>query len=29
MHDNPQALPGRAFALPDHRVIALSGAAHE
>jgi tRNA-modifying protein YgfZ len=25
MHDNPQALPGRAFALPDHRVIALSG----
>jgi tRNA-modifying protein YgfZ len=25
MHDNPQALPGRAFALPDHRVIAFSG----
>jgi tRNA-modifying protein YgfZ len=25
MHDNPQTLPGRAFALPDHRVIALSG----
>ena len=25
MHDNPQALPGRSFDLPDHRVIALSG----
>ena len=25
MHDHPQALPGRAFARPDHRVIALSG----
>ena len=25
MHDNPQALPGRAFALTDHRVVALTG----
>jgi hypothetical protein len=25
MHDNPQAFPGRNFALADHRVIALSG----
>ena len=25
MHDNPQALPGLVFSLPDHRVIALSG----
>jgi folate-binding protein YgfZ len=25
MHDNPRALPGLAFALPDHRVIALTG----
>ncbi|MGO1071755.1 CAF17-like 4Fe-4S cluster assembly/insertion protein YgfZ [Lysobacter sp. CA199] len=25
MPDNPQALPGQAFALPDHRVIALEG----
>ncbi|MDR7098266.1 folate-binding protein YgfZ [Lysobacter niabensis] len=25
MHDNPQAAEGLAFALPDHRVIALSG----
>ncbi|GAB3355200.1 CAF17-like 4Fe-4S cluster assembly/insertion protein YgfZ [Lysobacter tyrosinilyticus] len=25
MHDNPQVSPGLVFALPDHRVIALSG----
>lgn len=25
MHDNPQALPGLVFALPEHRVIALRG----
>ncbi|QSX78186.1 CAF17-like 4Fe-4S cluster assembly/insertion protein YgfZ [Agrilutibacter solisilvae] len=25
MHDNPQASPGAAFALPDHRAVSLSG----